>query len=139
MKSPSRAAAAPAPVIQESSAPSAFRWIAAHPQLMFLLLPAVLFWFNPNWPFQGLGHMDPWYYFGNIQHFPKYHNLFPAYYGERMTWIAPGVLFVHLFGPVAGVVLLHVATYTISLLLFHGILKQLTDARTAFCATLLLG
>src|SRR5690348_4991877 len=61
-----------------------------NPHYAFLLiLPWTLFLLNPNWMFQGLGHMDPWYYFGMSLDFPRYQHLSPSYSNERLTWILP--------------------------------------------------
>jgi hypothetical protein len=103
------------------------------------LIPAVLSLINPNWLFQNIGHMDPWYYFGEFQHFPRFQNIIPNYAGERMTWIVPGYLLVHLLGQVRGVILLHWCVFLLALYLLHDILRRLTDYRTAFVGAVLLG
>lgn len=103
------------------------------------LIPAVLSLINPNWLFQNIGYMDPWYYFGEFQHFPRFQNMLPNYAGERMTWIAPGYLLVHLLGQVRGVILLHWCVFLAALYLLHDILRRLTDYRTAFVCAVLLG
>jgi hypothetical protein len=111
---------------------------ASHYAAIFVI-PGVLWLLNRNWVFQNLGHMDPWYYFGAFRFFPRFHNLLPSYATERMTWIAPGYLFVRVFGQVAGVALLHCCLVLLCLYAAHDILRRLTDYRTAFVSTLLLG
>ncbi len=115
------------------------QWIACRPAIAIALLLLVLWWINPNWTFQNLGNMDPWMYFGDFHHFPELQNLLPEYQGERLTWVLPGLIFVRVFGAVAGVVLLHCACYAISLRLFYAILRELTCPTTAFFTTILLG
>jgi len=83
--------------------------------------------------------MDPWCYFGEFQHFPRFQNILPNYEGERMTWIAPGYLLVHLLGQVRGITLLHWCVFLLGLYLLHDILRRLTDYRTAFVCAVLLG
>jgi hypothetical protein len=89
--------------------------------------------------FQSLGHVDPWFYFGEFRHFPRFQNLLPNYAGERMTWIAPGYLITRLLGQVRGVVFLHWSVFLVALYLFHHILRRLTDCRTAFVGAVLFG
>lgn len=107
--------------------------------IAIFLVPTVLYWINPNWCFQNLGHMDPWYYFGEFWHSARFENLMHGYPGERITWIAPGHLLVHLFGYVTGVMMLHWLVFLISLFSVHYILKRLVDGRTALAGALLLG
>jgi hypothetical protein len=102
-------------------------------------IPGLLWLLNANWLFQNLGHMDPWYYFGAFRFFPRFHNLLPSYATERMTWIAPGYFFVRIFGHVTGVALLHCCLFLLSLYAVHYTLRRLTDCRTAFLSTILLG
>ena len=129
-------APSPSPLGLESSpSQAAPRW---HYFAIFLI-PAVLSLINPNWLFQSIGHVDGWYYFGSFQHFPRFQNLLPNYPGERITWIAPGYLLVHLLGQVGGVVVLHWCVFLAALYLLHGILRRLTDTRTAFICAVLLG
>jgi hypothetical protein len=103
------------------------------------LLPWILFAVNPNWPFQGLGHMDTWYYFGYFSHFPQYQRIAPQYSGERLTWILPGFVLAHLFGHVYGTLLLHVLTYYISVFSIYYIVKSIRGERTGFATACILG
>jgi len=103
------------------------------------LIPAVLSLINPNWLFQSMGHVDPWFYFGEFRHFPRFQNLLPNYAGERMTWIVPGYVLVRLLGQVRAVILLHWCVFLVALYLLHDILRRLTDYRTAFVCTVLFG
>jgi hypothetical protein len=103
------------------------------------LIPVFLWMVNSNWVFNNIGHMDPWFYFGLFKHFPRIHNLLPSYPGERMTWVFPGWVLVHLLGHVHGVIVLHWSLFLISLYVLHYILRRLTDSRTAFAGTVLLG
>lgn len=119
-----------------SAAPAAAFRLA---YVIIFALPALLWCVNSNWLFQNIGHMDPWYYFGSFHHFPRMQNLQPNYAGERMVWIFPGFVFVHLFGQVTGVILLHCSVFLISLLAFHSCLLRIADRRTALLATVLLG
>lgn len=107
--------------------------------LIIFAVPAVLWFVNPNWPFQNLGQMDPWYYFGIFHHFPRFHNLVPNYAGERMTWIVPGFILVRAFGQVTGVLVLHWTVFLASLYLLHYSARHLVDFRTALLTTVLLG
>jgi hypothetical protein len=107
--------------------------------LAIFLIPAVLYIVNPNWLFQNPGHMDPWYYFGLFKTFPRFHNLVPTYAGERMVWVFPGWVLVHLLGQVPGVIALHCSVFLASLYLLHDILRRLSDNQTAFAAAAVLG
>ena len=69
---------------------------------ILVFFPAALFWINRNWPFQGLGHMDNWYYFGHFIHFPRYQQLAPNYAGERLPWLLPGRFLTWLLSPPYG-------------------------------------
>jgi hypothetical protein len=121
--------------LEGSSSQAAPRW---HYFAIFLI-PAVLSLINPNWLFQNMSHMDPWFYFGEFRHFPRFQNLLPNYAGERMTWIAPGYLLVHLLGQARGVILLHWCVFLAGLYLLHDILRRLTDYRTALVGAVMLG
>jgi hypothetical protein len=115
-------------------------WLVRQRLKIFLAsLPWILFVINPNWPFQGLYHMDPWYFFGYFAHFPHYQLLTPNYQGERLTWILPGLLLARLFGHVYGTLVLHVVSYCISVLSMYYIVRQLRNERTAFATACLLG
>jgi hypothetical protein len=111
------------------------RW----PEVALLLLPWILFLINSNWPFQGLGHMDPWYYFGYFSHFPQYQRVAPQYSGERLTWILPGFILSHIFSHVYGTLLLHILTYNVSVFSTYYIVKTFRGSRTAFATACLLG
>lgn len=114
---------------------AASRW----PYAILLLLPWLLWLINRNLPFQGAGHMDPWYYLGHFLHFPLIQNAAPTYAGERMAWILPGMLAVRILGAAGGVLFLHSTVAGVSLCAFYSILKRLADARTAFLTAVLLG
>lgn len=115
-------------------------WLVLHRLEVFLaILPWILFVVNPNWPFQGLGHMDPWYYFGYFSHFPQYQRITPQYQGERLAWIIPGFVLAHLFGHAYGALLLHMLAYSVSVFSIYYIVKRLRDDRTAFATACLLG
>jgi hypothetical protein len=107
--------------------------------LLIAIIPAVLTLLNRNWLFENGPHMDPWYYFGHFQHFPRFHNLTRVYPGERVVWILPGYVLTHLFGQVPGVIVLHVLVFLACLFAFHFIVARLTDAPTALLSTMLLG
>ena len=98
---------------------------------VLLSLPWILFWLNPNWPFQGFEGTDPWYYFGHFIHFPHYARMMPTYANERFMWILPGYILVHLFSPVYGVLALHVLFYSVSVLSVYYLIDRFTEAHTA--------
>jgi len=123
------------PHLESSPSQAAPHW---HYFAIFLI-PAILSLINPNWLFQNIGHMDAWCYFGEFQHFPRFQNIHPYYLGERMTWVAPGYLLVHLLGQIRGIILLHWCVFLLALYLLHDILRRLTGYRTAFLGTVLLG
>ena len=120
----------------ESVADVLVRWRSL---ICLVALPSILFVVNPNWPFQGLGHMDPWYYFGYFSHFPQYQRIVPQYSGERLTWILPGFLLARLFGHVYGTLLLHFLAYYVSIFSTYYVVGQLRNERTAFATACLLG
>jgi hypothetical protein len=102
-------------------------------------IPAALWLINPNWCFQNVGHVDPWYYFGEFEHATQFDRPAIGYPTERMTWNAPGYVLAHIFGHVPGVIILHFSIFLLSIYLFHYILTRLADYRTAFLGALLLG
>src|SRR5690349_2773570 len=63
-----------------------------NPVFLFLLCiaPLVLYTVNHNWTFQGLGHMDNWYYAGFFNHALADHPDAYGYPGERLSWNVPG-------------------------------------------------
>jgi hypothetical protein len=103
------------------------------------LIPTILYWINPNWCFQNLGNMDPWYYFGEFWHSARFEDLLKSYPGERITWIAPGHILAHLFGYVPGVMILHWTAFLIALFSVHDILRRIAGIQTAFLGAVLLG
>src|SRR5215831_3757827 len=106
--------------------------------LLLGALPWIIYLINPAWPFQSLGHMDPWYYFGYFAHFPQYQRIAPTYSGERLTWIIPGYLLARVFGHVYGTLLLHILSYYVSVFSIRSVLARLSDPRTAFATACLL-
>ncbi len=105
---------------------------------LLLALPWLAFLINPNWIFQGFGHMDPWYYFGMSLDFPRYQNLLQTYSGERLTWVLPARLFVALFSPVWGWVAFHLCLYWISAFSLYFLLRRFVGAQSALIAAALL-
>jgi hypothetical protein len=110
----------------------------AYPFLLAALFPILLLWLNANWAFQGLGHMDAWFYFGYFSHYPHYNLLSQTYQGERLAWILPGRLLTLLLGSPYGAVALQSLSISISLLAFHGTATRWIGARSAIVASLLL-
>jgi hypothetical protein len=108
-------------------------------RLALVLLPSGIFILNPNWPFQGLGHMDPWYYFGAFIHFPHYQRLSAGYPGERLMWILPGFLLAHLLSPVYGLLALHFVFFWMSVGSMYYAVNRITDSQTALVTSCLLG
>lgn len=107
--------------------------------LAIFLIPFALSLINPNWCFQGVGHVDPWYYFGEFAHATQFDRIASTYATERMTWNVPGYVLVHIFGQVPGVIILHFTVFLLSVYSLHYLLKRLTDYRTAFAGAVLLG
>lgn len=112
------------------------KWI--HP-IVLLALPWLIFALNPNWTFQGFGATDPWYYFGHFIHFPREQRLFPTYAGERLTWLLPGYVLVHLLTPVYGTMALHFLAYYSSVLALYSIVKQFAGTQAALLSGCMMG
>jgi hypothetical protein len=108
-------------------------------RLALILLPCGLFLLNPNWPFQDVGHMDPWYYFGGFMHFARYQRLIRSYSSERLMWILPGAILAHTLSPFYGLLALHLLVYWISIFSIYFLVKTFTDGRTAVLTACLLG
>jgi hypothetical protein len=104
-----------------------------------LAVPWVLLWINPNWPFQALGHMDPWYYFGHFINFPELQRLVPSYAGERLSWVLPGWILSRVFPPPYGAVALSVTAFSASLLAVYAIVRRLADAGSGLLTACLTG
>jgi hypothetical protein len=104
-----------------------------------LAVPWVLLWINPNWPFQALGAMDPWYYFGHFINFPNLHRLVPTYAGERLPLVLPGWILSRVFSPPYGAVALSLTALSVSLLAVYGIVRRLVDARSGLICACLTG
>jgi hypothetical protein len=107
--------------------------------VLLAAIPGILTLLNRNWLFQNGPHMDPWYYFGHFQHFPRFHNIGRGYPGERIVWIFPGWILTHLFGQVPGVVILHFAVFLSALFGLYYVLVRLTDAQTALTTSVFFG
>ena len=105
---------------------------------ILVAVPWLVFLVNPNWIFQGFGHMDPWYYFGMSIDFPRYQLLAPGYSGERLTWVLPSRLFVALFSPIYGWILFHLFVYWTAVFCVYHLLRRLTNARTALIAAVMM-
>ncbi len=106
---------------------------------VLLALPAAIFLLNHNWPFQSFGDYDAFFYFGHFIHFPHYQKLQPTYAGERLPWILPGYLLVHLLRPVYGVLALHFVTYYTSIFSLYSIVKTFSGPQSGFLAACMLG
>jgi len=110
-----------------------------NPHYAFLvLLPWLIFVLNPNWMFQGFGHMDPWYYFGMSINFPRYQHLNIWYPGERLPWIIPARLLVALFSPVYGWMLLHLFNCWISTLCVYSLIRRIAGSQAALVTAAML-
>ena len=107
--------------------------------LFLLLLPWLIYLVNPNWPFQSLGHMDAWYYFGYFIHFPKYQIPLPNYAGERLTWILPGLLLSRLLTAPYGTLALHLICYYVAVFSVYFVAARISNRRTALLTSSLLG
>ena len=108
-------------------------------RIILLLLPWIIFYVNPNWPFQNLGSMDPWYYFGEFIHFPHYERLMPNYAGERLMLILPGLVLARTFSPAYGLIAMHVLFYCLATFSLYYIVQTFTERRTALLTSCLLG
>src|SRR5215471_1001487 len=106
--------------------------------VVLALLPFGLFLINPNWMFQGFGHMDPWYYFGMSINFPRYQHLNIWYPGERLPWIIPARLLVALFSPVYGWMLLHLLNCWISTLCVYSLIRRIAGSQAALVTAAML-
>jgi hypothetical protein len=106
--------------------------------VFLILLPWFLFLINPNWPFQGFGHIDPWYYFGMSVNFPRYQHLVLGYSGERLTWLLPARLFVSLFTPAYGWLLLHICFYSTSTLCLYSLVRNFAGSAAALTASTMM-
>jgi hypothetical protein len=108
-------------------------------RIALILLPLAIFLVNPNWPFQDIGSMDPWYYFGGFMHFARYQRLIRSYAAERLMWILPGAILAHTLSPFYGLLALHLLVYWISIFSIYFLVKTFTDGRTAMLTACLLG
>jgi hypothetical protein len=107
--------------------------------LLIAVIPAVLTLLNRNWLFENGPHMDPWYYFGHLLHYPHFHNMIPEYPGERIIWISVGYLFTHLLGHLPGLITLHILVVLATLFTLYCLLVRIVDAPTALLTTVALG
>lgn len=125
---------------EQATAPVPFGWLQ-HGQhlLLLLLLPWIIFLVNPNWPFQGLNHMDPWYYFGSFNHFPQYQRMIPNYAGERLPWILPGYLLARILPTVYASLALHMLSFYVCVLCVYYILSKYSNSRTGLLTASFLG
>jgi hypothetical protein len=106
---------------------------------ILLALPWLIFILNSNWVYQGFGNYDPFYYFGHFIHFPHYQRLQPTYAGERLAWVLPGYVLVHLLTPVYGTLALHFLAYSTTALSLHAILRRFVSPRAALLSVCMLG
>jgi hypothetical protein len=107
--------------------------------LLIAVLPAIFTLLNRNWLFENGPHMDPWYYFGHLLHYPRFHNMLPEYPGERITWISAGYVFVHILGHLPGLITLHIVVVLATLFTLYYLLVRLVDGPTALLTTVALG
>jgi hypothetical protein len=119
------------------------RWACAlngwRDAIALLVLPGAIFLVNPNWPFQDIGSMDPWFYFGGFVHFARYQRLRVNYPAERFMWILPGAILARILTPVYGLLALHLLFYWISVFSMYFLVKSFTDSRTGMLTACLLG
>src|SRR6202044_986963 len=101
-------------------APASSKWIH---YVILLGLPWLIFVLNPNWVFSSFGNMDPFYYFGHFIHFPHFQKLMPTYSGERLPWIVPGYVLVHLLNPVYGTLALHFLGFYTSIFSLYAVVN----------------
>jgi hypothetical protein len=105
---------------------------------VLLASPVLIFLLNRNWPFQGFGDYDSFFYFGHFIHFPHYQKLQPTYAGERLTWILPGYALVRLLTPVYGTLALHFLAYYAATFSLYSIVKAFSGPQAALLAALAL-
>ena len=121
----------PARAARPTGLDAVLRGINPHYAFLFLL-PWLIFLINPNWLFQGFGHMDPWYYFGMSLNFPRYQHIYLGYPGERLTWVLPARLFVALFSPVFGWLIFHLCVYWTSVFSLYSLIRKFAGTQAAF-------
>ncbi|HEV3333761.1 MAG TPA: hypothetical protein VG096_22405 [Bryobacteraceae bacterium] len=107
--------------------------------ILLLLLPWLILLINPNWPFQGFGHMDTWMYFGSFIHFPHYQRLLPNYAGERLPWIIPGYLLTRILPAAFASAALHIICFYVSVFSVYYIVRRYAGLRTALLTAAFLG
>jgi len=137
--SPRQAAATMfAPVWRALTSPPAIEPRFWH-YLLIAAIPAILTLLNRNWLFENGPHMDPWYYFGHLLHYPRFHNMIPEYPGERIIWIVPGYLLTHLLGHLPGLITLHILVLLATLFTLYYLVARVVDTPTALLTTVALG
>jgi hypothetical protein len=128
------------PDMPQTETATASVWFEHKWQLMLLVsLPWVILLINPNWPFQGFNHMDPWYYFGSFTHFPHYQRLMPNYAGERLPWILPGYLLTRILPAAYASMVLHILCFYVSVFSVYYIVRRYAGFRAGLLTAALLG
>ena len=101
---------------------------------VLLASPVLIFLLNRSWTYQGFGDYDSFFYFGHFIHFPHYQRLQPTYAGERLPWVLPGYVLVHLFTPVYGTLALHFLAYYASVFSLYSIVRAFSSPAAGFLA-----
>lgn len=105
---------------------------------LLILAPVLIYWVNPNWTFQGLGHYDNWYYAGFFNHDLGYQPDMSNYAGERLSWNIPGHLLTMLFRAPIGGMILNFICHAAGLVLVYLIIRRFADARSGFLTAAVL-
>ncbi|PYX41851.1 MAG: hypothetical protein DMG81_02705 [Acidobacteria bacterium] len=111
--------------------------------LMILGLPWLILRFDSTWLFgyaaTPSGFIDPWVYFGFFLDLTQHIRTFKgAYFTTRLTWTVPGAIVYHLFSPIIGTYVLHLAVFYAASISLYLILKITVSQRAAVLATLLM-
>lgn len=110
---------------------------------MILGLPWLILRFDSTWLFgyaaTPSGFIDPWVYFGFFLDLTQHIRTFKgAYFTTRLTWIVPGAIVYHLFSPIVGTYVLHLAVFYAASISLYLILKITLSQRAAVLASLLM-
>ena len=102
------------------------------PIVALIAMPLIMALFSREWLYTQIGALDPWY---NIGFFLFYHDptfLADHYKLQRLSWIIPGWLLYHLFGPLIGNFVLHAGALAVSSVFVYLTLARLVARQSAF-------
>lgn len=107
---------------------------------VLLAFPIICYLINPSVIEGYIKEVDNWYYYGYFRDYVvRITKLYPdRYFGTRLSWLYPGILFYKIFNPQYANMAMHLGWFYAAEFAFYGAATLFTRRQPAFIATLFL-